>query len=375
MSLSRRSLLRDSSLLLAGSAGLLSVPGISLAGQHNAAPRAAGPVRLAANENAYGPCASARRAIAESVSDIWQYAFGQEQRLKAMIAEREGLSPAHVLITAGSAEAIQLAGLVYGLAGGEMVTADPTFSLTTDYGALVGCAVRSVPLDENLVHDLEAMAAAVTQRTGLMYICNPNNPTGTLVPGEQLRPFVSEMAGRMMVLVDEAYLDLSEDMDEHSAVGHVQAGEKVIVTRTFSKLHGLAGLRIGYALAQPDVVEELERFRMGVLNLAGLRAAVASYQDLDYQRLSRERTREALALTTAWLDELALPYAQTRGNFVFFDSGRPAAEFSAAMREAGFQLGRPYGPYPNWVRISMGTVEQMQSFADAARGYFSSGLG
>jgi histidinol-phosphate aminotransferase len=370
---SRRNLLRGSPLLLAGTAGLLSTPGLLLA--QEPARRGAAGVRLAANENAYGPCEGARRAIAESIDDIWQYAFGQEMRLKQMIAEREGLTPAQVLITAGSAEAIQLAGLVYGLSRGEMITADPTFSLTTDFGKLAGSTVRSVPLDDTLTHDLDAMAAQVTANTSLMYLCNPNNPTGTLVPGDQLRPFVSEMAKNMTVLVDEAYLDLSEEMARHTALPHVVAGENVIVTRTFSKLHGLAGLRIGYALARPEVVEKLEAHRMGVLNLAGLRAAVASLEDEDYQRLSRQRVREALAVTTQWLDDLGFRYADTWGNFVFFDTRAPAGEFSAAMREAGFQLGRPYGPYPDWCRISMGTVEQMQAFAAAARGYFAGRMG
>ncbi|MCC5793105.1 MAG: histidinol-phosphate aminotransferase family protein [Chromatiales bacterium] len=370
---SRRTLLRASSIALTGT--LLAAGGTVRAGGHDGAARRPAGVRMAANENPYGPSAAARAAIRDSVEDIWQYAFGQEQALRRLIAEAEDLSPEHVLITAGSAEAIQLAGLVYGLERGTMVTARTTFTLTTDYAQMIGCKVVSVPLDDTLTHDLPAMAAAITPDTSLFYVCNPNNPTGTMVPGSELLPFVSEVARRTTVLVDEAYLDLEDDMAAHTAVPLVAAGEDVIVTRTFSKLHALAGLRIGYALAQPEVVARLENFRMGVLNLAGLRAAEASLQDREWQQLSRNRIRTARELTNSWIDELGLRRAASHGNFVFFDTRAPAADFAAAMRERGFLLGRPYADYPEWSRISLGTVDQMRAFADAARGYFAGKLG
>jgi hypothetical protein len=146
-------------------------------------------------------------------------------------------------------------------------------------------------------HDLPAMAAAVTASTALVYVCNPNNPTGTLVPGRELRPFVSELSRRAPVLVDEAYLDLWDDAAEHTCIDRVRAGEAVIVTRTFSKLHGLAGLRIGYAVAPADIIRRLQPLRMSLLNTAGIAAATASYQDLEYQALSRQRLQQSLAIT------------------------------------------------------------------------------
>jgi len=144
----------------------------------------------------------------------------------------------------------------------------------------------------------------------------------------------------------------------------------VIVARTFSKLHGLAGLRIGYALARPDLIERMTRLKLTSVSSLGLAAAAASYGDMEFQAASRSHIAEGVALTTAVLDELKRPYAPTRGNFVFFDTGGPAREFIGAMRGQGFSLGRPFPPYDSWCRVSMGTVEQMAAFAAALRGHF-----
>lgn len=330
-----------------------------------------GLARLIANENPYGPSASARRAVTEALATAWQYPMGHDELLKQMIAEREGLTPQHVMIAEGSGEILRIAGLVYG-PGSEVVAATPTFGFLQVYARQMGAAVTEVPLDDNLRHDLKALAAAVTAGTGLLYICNPNNPTGTLVPGPELRPFVQEMANRTTVLVDEAYLDLWEDWPQHTATDRVRAGEPVIVTRTFSKLHGLAGLRVGYALAPPALIQRLEKHRMTIQGTAGVAAATASYQDLEFQAVSRARLKEGLAITTTALRDLKLRHVEEgRGNFVFFDTGGPLADFSAAMRRAGYMVGRPFAPYTTWCRVSMGTVEQMRGFAGALRSYFA----
>jgi len=326
--------------------------------------------RLSFNENPYGPAASARRAVTEALATAWQYPGGQDP-LKKLIAEREGLTPAHIMLGDGSGEILRIAGLVYGLGGREIVAARPTFGFLQSYARQLGAVITEVALDENLRHDLKGLAAAVTGNTALLYICNPNNPTGTLLPGAELRPFLQSVASRTTVLVDEAYLDLWDDWSAHTATDRVRAGDPVIVTRTFSKLHGMAGLRVGYALAPPAIIERLEKHRMTMLGSAGVAAATASYQDLEFQAFSKARLQEGLAITTAALRELKLRHVeQPRGNFVFFDTGGPLADFSAAMRRAGYLVGRPFPPYDTWCRVSMGTVEQMRGFAEALRGYF-----
>lgn len=370
--LSRRSLVLGSTaaataLIATRSAFSREAPAAAVAA---AAPPAA-PARLIANENPYGPAASARRAVTDALATAWQYPMGNEQPLKQLIAAREGLTPAHVMLADGSGEILRIAGLVYGLGGREVVAARPTFGFLQEYARQLGAAVTEVPLDEDLRHDLKGLAAAITAKTGLLYICNPNNPTGTLIPGAELRPFLQAAARRTTVLVDEAYLDLWEDWPAHTATDRVRAGDPVIVTRTFSKLHGMAGLRVGYALAPPETIQRLEKHRMTLLGCAGVAAATASYQDQEFQDFSRARLQEGLAITTGALRDLKLRHVeQGRGNFVFFDTGGPLADFSAAMRRAGFLVGRPFPPYDTWCRVSMGTVKQMRGFAEALRGYF-----
>ncbi|MBL8225725.1 MAG: aminotransferase class I/II-fold pyridoxal phosphate-dependent enzyme [Chromatiales bacterium] len=369
MSLSRRALLATTPLLLAARPVPAADPVATAPAVAASATAAAGPVRLIANENPYGASERALEAVRAALAEAWQYPVGREATLKRLIAEREGVAPEQVMIGDGSGEILRVAALAWARTGGGVVAARPTFDFLPSYARLLGAPVTEVPLDAAMRHDLPAMAAAVSASTALVYVCNPNNPTGTLVPGREIRPFVSEVSRRAPVLVDEAYLDLWDDAGEHTCADRVRAGEPVIVTRTFSKLHGLAGLRIGYAIAPVEIIRRLQPLRMSLLNTAGIAAATASYQDLDYQALSRRRLKEALAVTRAALADVGWPATDTRGNFVFFDTGRPVGEFAAAMRAEGFLVGRPFAPYETWCRVSIGTLPQMKGFAAALRRY------
>lgn len=322
--------------------------------------------RLIANENPYGPSERARKAVIDSLPTAWQYPMGNDRQLKALIAEREGLAPENVMVGLGSGEILQIAGLVFG-ANSRVVAAKPTFNFLQEYARKNGATIIEVPLDEKMRHDLKALAAETSRKgTGLLYVCNPNNPTGNMIPGSELRPFLAEASRNATVLVDEAYLDLWDDWREHTATDRIKAGDPVIVTRTFSKLHGMAGLRVGYGLASPELIRKLEQHRMTIQDCTGLAAATASYQDLDYQAFSKGKIHEGLAITIAALRELKIPFVEnTRGNFVFFDTGGPLADFRTAMKQAGYMIGWPHPPYLTWCRVSMGTTEQMQGFAAA----------
>jgi histidinol-phosphate aminotransferase len=366
---SRRAIIGASHALLAGVA-LGSLPRAGVAQYSPSAASASGAIRLAANENPYGPGPAARSAIQAAVADSWKYPMAEEMALKGRIAEREGLTPQQVLIADGSSEILHIAALLAGSGGGELITATPTFSFIAEHVRAIGGTVREIPLDSEMRHDLKAMRAAVSPATRMVYVCNPNNPTGTLVSGAELREFIAALPHGITVLVDEAYLELAANMADHSVVDRVKLADNVIVARTFSKLHGLAGLRVGYALARPDLVERMARLKLVAVSSLGLAAASASYADLPFQALSRQNLAESVAITTAALDVLKLRYAPTRANFVFFDTGQPATAFLAAMRERGFALGRPFPQYPNWCRVSMGTVEQMRLFAGALRAHY-----
>ncbi len=328
------------------------------------------PLRLAANENPYGPCESAKQAMAAAMADGWMYDVEDVGTLVRLIAEREGVRPENVLITEGSGELLKIAGLAYGSNGAEVVSAYPTFNQLQDYAVRTGGRLLNVELDKDMRHDLAAMEGRVTNRTGIVYVCNPNNPTGTMVAPDKLRSFINAVSNRAIVLVDEAYLDLCDDPAKNGMIDQVKAGKNVIIARTFSKVHGMAGLRVGYGLARPDIIARLKELTTSSPNRMGLKAAIASYQDLAFQAESRKLVRQAVAQTTAVVKELGLPYAPSQTNFIFFDTGRPLTLYLAGMRDMNIQVGRPFPPYTTWARVSMGRVEQMPMFFDAMRTYF-----
>jgi histidinol-phosphate aminotransferase len=330
-------------------------------------------LRLIANENPYGPSPSARAAAELAVVNGWKYAIRETGALKKLIAAHEDVPASHVMVCAGSSEALRVAAMVFCRNGGQVVAATPTFSFLTNYARNLGCTVDEVPLDEEMTHDLDAMEAAVHPNSRLVYVCNPNNPTGTRVAGPRLRSFIDAVTPRVPVLVDEAYLDLGDDLAEHTAVPSVLAGKPVIVTRTFSKLHGMAGLRVGYAIAPPELIRQLEKLRVTQMSYPGVLAAAESLQDKEFLAYSRTQIRECLSITTDVFQELGRPFVPSYGNFIYFDTGGSPREFMGAMRSAGILTGLSYAPYPSWARVSMGRVEDMRVFADAAREYFDQG--
>jgi histidinol-phosphate aminotransferase len=300
-----------------------------------------------------------------------RYPFAVESELVQQIAEREQVSPDHVIIGAGSTEVLCMAGAAYGLEGGEVVAADPTYLGLMRYAETVGGYVHRVPLDDTMTHDLELMDRRTTASVNLVFVCNPNNPTGTLVAGDRLRRFCEEVSRRAVVFVDEAYYELVEDAHRDSMVDLVRAGHNVIVARTFSKIYGMAGLRIGYGIARPDIIARLRPYSMGFPNILGLRAAMASLEDEAFLTMSRQKMAEARAFTYDLLDDLGRDYVPSQASFVFFHTGRPIESFQAAMAERGVLVGRPFPPFMDWCRVSMGTMDDMQDFATALRDVMS----
>ncbi len=363
--LNRRQLFQSSGLVAAG----LVTGGVGVASRPTAAARSNDPVRLVANENPYGPSESAQKAMSESLGDGWMYVTSEGRVLKKMISEREGVGEDHILITAGSGELLKMAGLSYGMAG-EIVAAKPTFSMLVAYARDTGATVKEVALDQDMRHDLSAIEAQVSKDTSLVYICNPNNPTGTMLEADDLRSFIDGVESRAAVFVDEAYVDLLDDPKRNAMVDQVKAGKNVIIARTFSKIHGMAGLRVGYAIARPDIIKRLRPLQMSFQNCMGARAAIASYQDLEFQAFSKNKIQECLSVTQSAFEDLGLPYTPSVTNFVLFDTGGSVRDFALAMRKKGLLVGRSYAPYRSWCRVSMGTVEQMGRFSYALREYY-----
>ncbi|MBC7788319.1 MAG: histidinol-phosphate aminotransferase family protein [Anaerolineae bacterium] len=348
--------------LLAGRSALAALPKRELEPAIRALP-----IRLHFNENPYGISPKARAATSAAFGESGQYDSPAMEELAALIAEQEKVPADHVFVASGSSEVLALAGLAYGLAGGEVVAPAPTFEGLTGYVRAVGGYVHDVPVNDKMVLDLDAMDRRTTGAVRLVFVCNPNNPTGTIVPGDKLRAFCESASRRAVVFVDEAYHEFVEDPSHRSMVSMVRDGHNVIVSRTASKIHGMAGLRIGFGIARPDIIRRLQGLMMSFPNVLAARAAIASYRDPEYQALSRSRTREAKRYLYGVLDDMKLKYVPSHTNFVLFHTGKPIQAVHKAMLEKGVMVGRPFPPFMDWCRVSMGTMDEMKLFASAFR--------
>lgn len=334
---------------------------------------AEGPVKLNSNENAYGPGDAARKAIIDSLDKANRYAWPAIDALREEIAKREGLTPEHVLVTAGSTELLGLTGLVYGLHQGDLVACHPTFDFLLTYAEKLGAKWARTPVDENFQQDLNALDKATSANTKLIFICNPNNPTGIELPNDLLRSFCETQAKKYPVYIDEAYIELSPNGRQSSMVDLVDQNPNVIVGRTFSKVHGLAGMRIGYALAHPDTIAKLADLHIGrsmSISVAACAAAIASLHDAAFEAMSREKIIEGRNMVTSAFDQWGVKYLPSATNFVFFQNDKFKQEPVMAMEKENILL-RNYKSFPGWTRVSIGKVEEMHLFLDTLQWYLA----
>jgi histidinol-phosphate aminotransferase len=354
MSLSRRELLSASALLLAG-------PRAALAAASAAPAAGRQPLLLCWNENPYGPSPAARAAVSHAITSGCRYVSEQEiEGLVSALAAHEGVSADHIVTGSGSGELLCALALLYAADGGEILAAQPSYAELAEYAQRRGARLRFVPVDAQLRHDLPALHAAVSSRTRAVYLCNPNNPTGTTVASSQLREFVRTLPPAVVAIVDEAYLDFATA--EVETVTDLVAAHRVVVLRTFSKIHGMAGLRCGYAIAPADIAAQLAAARMSYPNIFAVRAARASLADHAFLSDCRRRILASRTRITTELTRLKLRYAEPQGNFVFFDTGMPLTRFAALMAERDILVGRQFAPFDSWCRITIGTEAQVATF-------------
>ena len=288
--------------------------------------------------------------------------------LRDLIAEREQVSSECVLMGGGCTEVFSLACLAYGAAGKQVLVAEPTYSGFVTYIERIGGQLIRVPVNEQWRTDLAAMASRA-KGTSLVYICNPNNPTGTIVDGVKLRQFCEGQARERVVLVDEAYFELVDDARRVSMVELVRQNARVIVVRTFSKIFGLAGLRVGYAIAKPDLIAELRRWQTTfcAVNRLGIVAARAAYVDEERVTVSRQRMASARTKLYPVLEQLGhKAILDSQANFIAFEARGGSPQFIARLR-TDYNIGvRPFEFLgKNWVRMSMGTTEEMETVTAA----------
>jgi histidinol-phosphate aminotransferase len=364
MKLNRRQWLAN----VAATATALTVAPQAALGQNR---RASGDfIKLDQNENPYGISNKVEQAIVEAASAANRYPLGELAALRDLIAEREKVSSESVLMGGGCTEVFSLACLAYGGPGKPVLAAEPTYSGLVSYIERIGGQLVRVRVNERWETDLGAMTARA-KGTNLVYLCNPNNPTGTIVDGGKLLEFCAEQARQRMVLVDEAYYELVADGRRISMIELVRKNANVIVVRTFSKVFGLAGLRVGYAIATPDVIAELRRWQTTfcAVNRLGIVAARAAYLDAEHIERSRKRIAEARQQLYVVLERLGhKPIRDSQANFIAFEAKNGSPELINRLR-SGYNIGvRPFEFLDkSWVRISMGTNEEMETVAAALR--------
>ncbi|MEM9327345.1 MAG: histidinol-phosphate transaminase [Bacteroidota bacterium] len=324
-------------------------------------------VRLSSNENPYGPSKVVREAMIAAFDNSCRYPYSYADELIAMIAEKEGVGQNHIVLVGGSTEGLKITGITFTEGGGEIIAGRPTFLSMMTYAKQWGAEVNWVDVDENQVYDVNEIEKRISNKTKLVFLCNPNNPTSTLLPAEQLVDFCSTAAKKTVVFSDEAYYDYITEPNYPSMVDLVKKGEDVIVSRTFSKVYGLAGLRIGYLIAKPSIANKLKSRVVAFTNVVAIKAAVAAMKDDEFYQFSLEKTNEGKKLMTETFDDMGLEYLPSHTNFLFFKTGMEISKFQEKMRAHGVNVGRPFPPFRNWCRISTGTIPEVERFNAGVR--------
>lgn len=322
-------------------------------------------IKLASNENPLGPSPLAVDSLQEAASRVQLYPDGSCHYLREELAAHLGLEPKNLIIGNGSDEILKLVAETFINEGDEAVMANPSFSEYDFCVTLMGGRSIKVPLDADFRHQPEAMLEAVTPRTKLIFICNPNNPTGTIISGDQIKKMLSQLPDRALIVFDEAYYEYVDDPEYLSGMELVKSGWKnVLVLRTFSKIYGLAGLRVGYGMGHEDLISWINRARepFNVNSLAQL-AARAALRDKAHVQKSRQMNSQEKEYLYGKFKELGLPYVPTQANFIFVDLKTNCREVFRRMLEQGviIRTGDIFG-HDTFIRVTIGTREQNQRF-------------
>jgi histidinol-phosphate aminotransferase len=329
------------------------------------AARRAGALLLDSNENPFGMCDAARDALIEAAEEANRYPGEYQAELRGLIAEYHGVPADQVATGSGSTDILRQAASTWVRSDQSLVQAKPTFEALGFYSRARGFDAISIPVDMTGRHDLEAMRAAIDDETRLVYICNPGNPTGTLMRQSALDAFIEDLPSHVIVLVDEAYHHYVDDPSYMSALAHIERGRNVLVARTFSKVYGMAGLRAGYAIGPASLIDELrvQRLQNNINAIAGA-CAVASLNDEKYHLSQRTLNGEARKILTDGLDARGFDYWESHTNFVMIMLGQEVRPTIRAFREKGVYVGRPFPDVPTNLRVSIGTSDQMKSFVE-----------
>lgn len=323
-------------------------------------------IKLASNENPLGPSPKAIEAMKQAVEGVGQYPDGNCFALRSAVAKHLGIGPEYLTFGAGSDEVIHEIGISLIEPGDRIIQADPTFSQYETAAVLNGCTCCKVPLVAN-THDLEAIAELIDEHTKLVFIANPNNPTGTLVAHDEVEKLLAKMPERAILVLDEAYFEYSDRHDYPNGMKWVMEGRNVILLRTFSKIYGLAGLRLGYGIAKPEIIGYLEKVRQPFnVNSVAQAGAIAAIADQEHVARTKALNAEGKQYFYQEFDRLGLPYAESEANFVWVDLKKDSKWVFVEMLKRGviIRTGDIFG-MPTWARISTGASEENIRFVSA----------
>lgn len=318
-------------------------------------------VLINANENPLGPCPQAIAAMGEILKQGGRYHFEKTGQLCNLLAAQENLSPDQVQVFAGSSGPLVQAVVAFTSPSKSFVVADPGYEAGEHAARFIGAKVRRVPLTKSFAHDVRAMAAA-DPNAGLIYVCNPNNPTGTLTSDQDLDWLVDHLPSGCVLLLDEAYVQIAGCRMRSDLAS---SGKPVVVLRTFSKIYGMAGLRVGVAMAQPTLLRRLAQYSQCIMPITGLAAAEASLQDPDLVPKRRKIIAETRTEVFKFLDRHRFSHTPAVSNHFLVDVRQPGEHVIAAMRKERIYIGRVWPSWPNHVRITIGTPEEMEKFQRA----------
>ena len=325
-------------------------------------------IQLNSNENPYGPSAKALEAMTKSQRWASRYSGHLEQRVLEALARQNGMDPACVLLGCGSGEILRIADMAFLAPGKNLVVAEPTFEAVLSYAKVTQAKPVLVPLTADFRHDLPRMAAACNAQTGLVYICNPNNPTGTIVTREELAAFFTRVPQSTIVVVDEAYYDFVEDPRCASASEWMKKLPNVVIVRTFSKVYGMAGMRLGYAVGAREVIAKMREHVLGNnSNAAVLEAALVSLSDEDLIPRQRKLNNDTRRWLCQELEKEGYRYIPSEGNFVMIELQGEVQPVVDAFRQRKILVGRQFPSMKNWLRVSIGKPEEVEAFLAGLR--------
>jgi len=332
-------------------------------------------VRLSSNENPYGPSPAALKAMTEGFSLAWRYPDEYSDILAEELGRLHNVPPDQVLLGDGSGEILKLYAAAFTNRDKKIVIGNPTFEAVARHAGVANAEIVKINLTPDYHHDLGKMLAAAnsasnsaTNSAGLVYICNPNNPTASISPRNEVSNFLAKLSPATIVLVDEAYHHYVETKDYESVIPLVKDHPNLIVARTFSKIYGMAGLRCGYCVTQRPNIELMNAHQIfDSVNIMALVAALASLKDPEHVARTRKLNSDVRKTICAELDVLGYRYIPSHANFMMIDLRREVRPIIAALRNRGVEVGRIFPALPNFLRVTIGTSAQMKLFLTAFR--------